>query len=178
LKTIGDNAFENNSSLSKLIIPQNVTSIGMSAFKGCRKLEWIDLPSKLEKIDQYAFENCTNITTVISRLDSIIIDIDDNVFSSIYDKATLFVPMPADSVDAYDNSTIQLYRAANGWKSFITIIGGEKKISQPLSNKTYEYLTGPKTATLIDATNFEDLDVTIDGIVSIDNVDYSVKTVA
>lgn len=178
LKTIGDNAFENNSSLSKLIIPQNVTSIGMSAFKGCRKLEWVDLPSKLEKIDQYAFENCTNITTVISRLDSKIIDIDDNVFTSIYDKATLFVPMPADSADAYDNSTIQLYRLANGWKNFITIIGGEKKISQPLNNKTYEYLTGPKTATLIDATNVVDMDVTIDGIVSIENVDYTVKTVA
>ncbi len=177
LKTIGDNAFENNSSLSKLIIPQNVTSIGMSAFKGCRKLEWIDLPSKLEKIDQYAFENCTNLTTVISRLDSIIIDIDENVFTSIYDKATLFVPMPADSADAFDNSTIQLYRAANGWKNFTTIIGGEKKISQSLNNKTYEYLTGPKTATLIDATNVVDLDVTIDGIVSIENVDYTVKTV-
>ena len=178
LKTIGDNAFENSSSLSTLIIPKEVKSIGMSAFKGCRKLEWVDLPSKLEKIDQYAFENCTNLTTVISRLDSIIIDIDDNVFTSIYDKATLFVPMPADSVDAYDNSTIQLYRLANGWNKFTTIIGGEKKISQPLNNKTYEYLTGPKTATLIDATNFEDLDVTIDGIVSIENVDYTVKTVA
>lgn len=178
LKTIGDNAFENSSSLSTLIIPKEVKSIGMSAFKGCRKLEWIDLPSKLEKIDQYAFENCTNLTTVISRLDSIIIDIDENVFTSIYDKATLFVPMPADSVDAYDNSTIQLYRLANGWKNFTTIIGGEKKISQPLNNKTYEYLTGPKTATLIDATNVVDLDVTIDGIVSIENVDYNVITVA
>ncbi len=178
LKTIGDNAFENSSSLSTLIIPKEVKSIGMSAFKGCRKLEWIDLPSKLEKIDQYAFENCTNITTVISRLDSIIIDIDENVFTSIYDKATLFVPMSADSADAFDNSTIQLYRAANGWNKFTTIIGGEKKISQPLNNKTYEYLTGPKTATLIDATNVVDMDVTIDGIVSIENADYTVKTVS
>jgi BspA type Leucine rich repeat region (6 copies)/Immunoglobulin domain/Immunoglobulin I-set domain len=61
---IGDNAFNGNSVLSQLTIPQSVTSIGSYAFAGCTSLTSVVLPINLKTIGDYAFQG-TGISSLI-----------------------------------------------------------------------------------------------------------------
>lgn len=52
---IGNNAFENNSSITKVTIPTTITSIGSYAFSGCYNLSTLVLNHQLSTIYSYAF---------------------------------------------------------------------------------------------------------------------------
>ena len=62
---IGDQAFENRTNLTKVIILENVKSIGEFAFSGCTGLTTIIIPDNVTTIGKRAFNNCSNLTTVI-----------------------------------------------------------------------------------------------------------------
>ena len=55
---IGDWAFDNCMSLTKVVIPEGVTAIGESAFEGCMSLKSIIFPESLKSIGAYAFFCC------------------------------------------------------------------------------------------------------------------------
>ena len=55
LQTIGDNAFENCTSLTEITIPSEVTTIREDLFRGCENLQTIILPTGLKEIG-YGFE--------------------------------------------------------------------------------------------------------------------------
>ena len=55
LKYIRDNAFENCTSLTEVIIPYSVKQIDSYAFAGCTNIKKILIPSTVEYIMQYAF---------------------------------------------------------------------------------------------------------------------------
>lgn len=57
VKTIGENAFENNKALERVILPPSVISIKKQAFSGCEKLWDIDLRN-VKWIYSDAFKNC------------------------------------------------------------------------------------------------------------------------
>ena len=59
---IGDSAFENNTTITNVIIPEGVTSIGQYAFWQCRSLQSVSLPETLTTIEDYAFSFCSNLT--------------------------------------------------------------------------------------------------------------------
>ncbi len=52
--SIGDHAFENNTTITSVIIPEGVTSIGMAAFYDCGSLTSIKLPDSMVIIGDYA----------------------------------------------------------------------------------------------------------------------------
>ena len=60
VKTIGENAFENNKALERVILPSSVKIIKRRAFAGCENLWDIDL-SHVEWIYSDAFENCRSL---------------------------------------------------------------------------------------------------------------------
>lgn len=62
---IGENAFNNCTKLTGVIIPEGVTAIGSSAFEGCTGLETINLPESLVTISDYAFFGCDSLKTVV-----------------------------------------------------------------------------------------------------------------
>ena len=64
LKEIGQNAFYDCTSLSKINYPESLSSIGSSAFYGCSKLPSPVFGNQLETIEGSAFNNCTSITDV------------------------------------------------------------------------------------------------------------------
>ena len=62
---IGNYTFLNCSSLTSVTIPNSVTSIGLSAFNGCSGLTSITIPNSVTSIGRDAFTNCSGITSLV-----------------------------------------------------------------------------------------------------------------
>ena len=62
--SIGEDAFRNRSSLTSVVIPDNVTSIGDYAFYGCRGLTSITIPDSVISIGYQAFYTCSGLTSI------------------------------------------------------------------------------------------------------------------
>ena len=61
---IGNNVFENCTSLTDLSLPDSITSIGEYAFSNATNLENFSFPSNLQSISIFAFSNCTKLTSL------------------------------------------------------------------------------------------------------------------
>ena len=53
-----------NSVITKVVIPNSVTTIGYGAFFGCTSLQSINIPNSMTYISDYAFNNCTSLTSI------------------------------------------------------------------------------------------------------------------
>ena len=62
--SIGDYAFWNCRSLTKVTIPEGVTSIGENAFQSCISLTEVIIPKSVETIGDEAFQTCDSLTEV------------------------------------------------------------------------------------------------------------------
>ena len=62
--TIVSEAFKNNTEITSVTLPENVTTIEGQAFMGCTALTDIDLGS-VQLISSYAFEGCTSVDNVV-----------------------------------------------------------------------------------------------------------------
>ena len=62
---IGPNAFKDNTSVRKIVIPEGVTEIQGNAFSGCTNLETVVLPETMNFIYQNAFRDCPNLKDVV-----------------------------------------------------------------------------------------------------------------
>ena len=80
LSVISASAFKNCKNLTSLDIPSTVTDIYTEAFMGCDNLEDIVLNEGVEFIDADAFANCTKITTI--HIPASVIRIGGNPFSN------------------------------------------------------------------------------------------------
>ncbi len=63
--SICDSAFSNCSSLSEIFIPNSVTSIGDSAFSNCSSLSYIVIPNSVTSIGDSAFKFCSSLSKVV-----------------------------------------------------------------------------------------------------------------
>ncbi len=61
---IGGYAFQKNSTLTRVTIPEGVKTIGPNAFIGCTSLTSITIPDGVTRIESYAFFYCTSLTNV------------------------------------------------------------------------------------------------------------------
>ena len=61
---IADNAFESNTKIDSVLIPDGVKSIGADAFYGCGYLTKVVIPDSVKSIGSFAFYNCSKITRV------------------------------------------------------------------------------------------------------------------
>lgn len=64
LTTIGENAFRDCKSLSKLEVPSTLTTIGSGAFAGCGALDYVIIPDRVTKISNKTFANCTSLSEI------------------------------------------------------------------------------------------------------------------
>lgn len=64
VEIIGSSAFNGNTVLSRLSIPEGVTTIGAEAFYACSKLTYVILPHSLESIGSHAFFQCEKLTDI------------------------------------------------------------------------------------------------------------------
>lgn len=59
--SIADGAFEDNSVIQSVYIPENVEYIGRRAFKGCADLTTVEFGGYFVDLGDYAFANCTSL---------------------------------------------------------------------------------------------------------------------
>lgn len=67
---IADRAFENNTKLTSVRIPDGVAEIGWFAFSGCVSLTSVELPDSVTVIRYGAFQNCSQSLTFFCSGDS------------------------------------------------------------------------------------------------------------
>ena len=63
-RSIGNNAFQNCSSLTQINIPDGVMSIGSNAFSNCYSFTQINIPDGVTSIGSNAFSYCTSLTQI------------------------------------------------------------------------------------------------------------------
>ena len=143
-------AFADCSGLTSITIPNSVTSIGSYAFCNCKGLTSITIPNSVTSIGGGAFFGCTGLTSVTNYATTPQ-TINSYVFYAVdLSSCTLYVP----------EGSIDLYKAANGWKDFgnIQAIGTEDidqiQLNSTVKNHKILYngkvyiLTGDKTYTV------------------------------
>lgn len=62
---IGDMAFDGNTSIMKVIIPDSITHIGIYSFRECSSLLTLVIGNGVNSIDKRAFEDCTSLMSVV-----------------------------------------------------------------------------------------------------------------
>ena len=80
VKNISNDAFKFNRVITKVLLPESVTSIGNSAFSECSSLQTITFGenSQLESIGKEAFYNCKNLISI--EIPSGVTKIEDSTF--------------------------------------------------------------------------------------------------
>jgi hypothetical protein len=109
LKKIDEYAFS-KSMLINVVLPTALDSISKYAFQNCTALNQLTLPASLKGIKEYAFAGCSNLQKIKAFMDN-----PPQIFTTVFGSVptTCQLQVPLNSVD--------LYKAANGWKS-LTII--------------------------------------------------------
>ncbi len=109
IKVIFANAFANNTSIQKVVLPEGLIEIQTGAFDFCRGLSEINIPSTVQKIDKNAFRYCEDleIVTFAQTGDDLLI-IGDYAFGYNYSLETLNLPARVYSIgnNTFYNSAI------------------------------------------------------------------------
>lgn len=103
VSTIGPSAFQNCSSLRRVVIPNSVQYISNYAFKNCSILTNITIPASVYTIYNNVFEGCTFLKSVICLNSSARPWPTNNFSQSTYENATLIVPQGCKT--AYQSSS-------------------------------------------------------------------------
>ena len=131
--TIKSASFRECLNLSTIDIPNSVVSIGGQAFYGCSNLSTVNVGNGISTISSLAFANCTKLTDFVCH--TIGTPIATNAFKdSNINNATLHVP----------SASVDLYRAANVWKDFKSIVAIEQN-AQKCEAPTINYSNGELT---------------------------------
>ena len=100
--SIGNNAFSNCISLTRINIPDSVTSIGNNAFYDCYSLTQINIPDSVTSIGAYAFYDCYSLTQI--NIPDSVTSIGNNAFQYCYSLTQINIP---DSVTSIENYAFQ-----------------------------------------------------------------------
>lgn len=97
LKTIGYDAFKNNTSLETVSFPNTLTSIAEYAFSGCTSLKTVDLSNtSITSVTPYMFSDCTSLETVI--LPDTVTSISEYAFSGCTSLKSINIPSGVTSI--------------------------------------------------------------------------------
>ncbi len=90
LTSIGNSVFRKCSLLSSISIPNSVTSIGYGVFYECSILSSVTLPNTLTNIESQAFYNCLKLTSI--TLPATVTTIAGNAFEGCSDLSSITLP--------------------------------------------------------------------------------------
>ncbi|WP_159017796.1 leucine-rich repeat domain-containing protein [Algibacter sp. L3A6] len=138
VESVGDGAFNGNSSVTSVTTPNTLSTMGTSVFRGMTNLETVDLSAStlLTEIPSQTFRDATSITSII--LPENVTSIGASAFLNLNNLSTVKVlnPVPA-AITASEFSGVNLanaslyvpseeakaaYEVADVWKEFGTIM--------------------------------------------------------
>lgn len=96
VSAIGDKAFANCSSLTRVTIPDSIISVGFATFSGCSNLKNVTLPDSVTSIGDWAFSDCGRLTS-ISIPDSVT-SIGNAAFYKCSELASIILPNSLKSI--------------------------------------------------------------------------------
>ena len=96
---IGSSAFEGNTNLRFLHLPDTLTSIGNSAFRDCINLGTIEFPESLIEINGYAFYGCNSLTSI--KLPSNLQTLEYYAFGSCANLQSAWIPKTITNETSY-----------------------------------------------------------------------------
>ena len=88
--SIGTMAFYNCDNLTSVVIGDSVTSIGGSVFADCDSLVSVTIPDSVTSIGNYAFSNCYSLASIV--IPDGVTSIGDAAFSNCYSLASVVIP--------------------------------------------------------------------------------------
>lgn len=91
--------FSGCASITEISLPSTLTSIGYAAFSGCSGIKSLVIPSGVTSIESGAFSGCSSLTS-ITIPDSISI-INDNLFSECSALKTVVIPDSVTAIERY-----------------------------------------------------------------------------
>lgn len=103
--SIAESAFENNTSIQSVVIPEGIETIGPKAFQNCSNLTTIEFPSTLTSIGKKAFNGCVKVGTIISyipytKLDGLC-DFSEVFYTETPISPNIYIPVGDESFSAY-----------------------------------------------------------------------------
>ena len=107
--TISGEAFANNN-FTKITLPPTLEYISENAFDNCSMLKEMTIPQYVDAIEHHAFANCYALQTIVC-LNPEPPSLGEDAFGVFFDKCVLQVP----------ETSVELYRHADGWKQFQNI---------------------------------------------------------
>ena len=97
--SIGNNAFQECSTLTSVSIPKSVTSIGDFAFFGCSSLISVDIPESVTSIGNSVFNSCNTLTSV--SIPSGVTSIGNWVFANCSALTSVSIPVGMTSIGEF-----------------------------------------------------------------------------
>lgn len=126
VKEIANYAFYNCTKLQEINLPENLETIGNMAFYKCEKLEEIEIPANVTTIGNKVFDSCATLSRVFSKATTPPAA-GTTMFASCSSDLKIFVP----------DSSVDAYKAANGWSSYASRIYSEERLNQPFDNEIW-----------------------------------------
>ena len=96
---IGDSAFYSCTNLASIEIPNSVTSIGEFAFRGCYSLTSIEIPNSVTNVGMYAFYECSGLTNVV--ISDNVTRIEEGLFRGCSALTSIEIPNSVTSIRFY-----------------------------------------------------------------------------
>ena len=84
---IGEGAFSNCNSITKILIPRNIRDLPTSLFKGCKNLRKVEFQDTLSSIGNSAFAGCSSLETIY--IPDSVVSIGDDAFTETNEKFIL-----------------------------------------------------------------------------------------
>lgn len=98
IERIGNYAFQSNSYLHNIILPDTISEIGYGAFLECKKLKELVIPDGISIVEEYTFSNCNCLERV--TLPNTVLEIGYEAFGNCSKLKKIDLPIRLEKIDA------------------------------------------------------------------------------
>ena len=99
VRIIGHSAFQKNSEITEVILPESVTKLGSYSFGECPALEKAVIPKQIKCVSDYAFFNCDNLKSVV--IEEGVTELGNGAFANCDQLEEITIPKSVNSIETY-----------------------------------------------------------------------------